>query len=66
MHELGIARSIVAIVGEHACGRKVKRVTLPGIAALRVSARTGAGLDNWYAWLRREASAARDSDGHRS
>jgi hypothetical protein len=41
-------------------------VTLPGIAALRVSARTGAGLDDWYAWLRQEASAARDSDGHRS
>ena len=28
MHELGIARSIVAIVDEHAHGRKVKRVTL--------------------------------------
>lgn len=28
MHELGITRSIVAIVGEHARGRKVRRVTL--------------------------------------
>jgi hydrogenase nickel incorporation protein HypA/HybF len=28
MHELGIARSIVAIVDEHARGRKVRRVTL--------------------------------------
>lgn len=28
MHELGITRSIVAIVGEHARDRKVRRVTL--------------------------------------
>lgn len=28
MHELGIARSVVSIVGEHAQGRKVLRVTL--------------------------------------
>lgn len=28
MHELGIARSIVAIVDEHARGRKIRRVTL--------------------------------------
>lgn len=28
MHELGITRNIVAIVGDHAKGRKVKRVTL--------------------------------------
>jgi hydrogenase nickel incorporation protein HypB len=31
----------------------------PGIAVLQVSARAGAGLDQWYAWLRREAAAAR-------
>lgn len=28
MHELGLTQSIVEIVGEHANGRKVKRVTL--------------------------------------
>jgi len=28
MHELGITRSVVSIVGEHAQGRKVLRVTL--------------------------------------
>ncbi len=28
MHELGITRNIVAIVAEHAAGRKVSRVTL--------------------------------------
>jgi hypothetical protein len=28
MHELGLTQSIVEIVGEHARGRKVKRVTL--------------------------------------
>ncbi len=28
MHELGITRNIVAIVSEHAAGRRVKRVTL--------------------------------------
>ena len=31
----------------------------PDITVLRVSARTGEGLDGWYAWLRREAAAAR-------
>jgi hydrogenase nickel incorporation protein HypB len=38
--------------------RKVK----PGIAVLQVSARTGAGLEEWYAWLKREAAAARGLD----
>ena len=28
MHELGITRNIVAIVAEHACGRRVTRVAL--------------------------------------
>ena len=28
MHELGLARNIVAIVGEHAAGRPVRRVRL--------------------------------------
>ena len=28
MHELGISRNIVAIVGEAACGRRVRRITL--------------------------------------
>ena len=28
MHELGICRNIVAIVGDAACGRRVRRVTL--------------------------------------
>lgn len=31
----------------------------PGIAALTLSARSGEGLEAWYAWLRREAVAAR-------
>ncbi len=31
----------------------------PDITVLRVSARTGEGLDGWYVWLRREAAAAR-------
>ena len=29
----------------------------PEIATLKLSARTGEGLDAWYAWLRREAAA---------
>ncbi len=33
----------------------------PGITALILSARTGEGLDGWYAWLRREAGVARDA-----
>jgi hydrogenase nickel incorporation protein HypB len=33
----------------------------PGITALQVSARTGDGLDQWYAWLRREAAAVREA-----
>ncbi len=28
MHELGLSRSVVAIVAEHAAGRKVRRVRL--------------------------------------
>jgi len=28
MHELGLSRNIVAIVGEHAAGRTVRRVSL--------------------------------------
>jgi hydrogenase nickel incorporation protein HypB len=31
----------------------------PAITALELSARTGEGLDGWYAWLRREAAAVR-------
>ena len=33
----------------------------PEIALLRVSARTGEGLDTWYEWLRRERAAAREA-----
>ena len=33
----------------------------PAITALELSARTGEGLDGWYAWLRREAAAVRDA-----
>lgn len=33
----------------------------PKITVLRVSARTGEGLDRWYAWLRREAARARQA-----
>ena len=33
----------------------------PAIAALELSARTGEGLEGWYAWLRREAAAVRDA-----
>ena len=31
----------------------------PGIVTLRVSARTGEGLDAWYDWIRQEAAAVR-------
>jgi hydrogenase nickel incorporation protein HypB len=31
----------------------------PDILVLAVSARSGEGLDAWYAWLRRELVAAR-------
>jgi hydrogenase nickel incorporation protein HypB len=30
----------------------------PGIAVLRVSARSGEGLDAWYAWLRQQRAEA--------
>ena len=33
----------------------------PNITALRLSARTGEGLEAWYGWLRREAAAAREA-----
>ena len=33
----------------------------PQIAVLRLSARTGEGLDQWYGWLRREAARARET-----
>jgi hydrogenase nickel incorporation protein HypB len=33
----------------------------PDIAVMRVSARSGEGLDTWYDWLRREHAAARDA-----
>jgi hydrogenase nickel incorporation protein HypB len=35
------------------------RLVNPGITVLRVSARSGEGLDGWYEWLRREMSLAR-------
>ena len=37
------------------------RAINPEIALLRVSARTGEGLDTWYEWLRRELAAAREA-----
>jgi hydrogenase nickel incorporation protein HypB len=33
----------------------------PGITILRLSARTGEGLDAWYDWLRREAAAVKEA-----
>jgi hydrogenase nickel incorporation protein HypB len=33
----------------------------PTITALQLSARTGEGLDGWYAWLRREANNVREA-----
>jgi hydrogenase nickel incorporation protein HypB len=33
----------------------------PSITALELSARTGEGIDGWYAWLRREAAAVGDA-----
>jgi hydrogenase nickel incorporation protein HypB len=33
----------------------------PAITTLELSARTGEGLDGWYAWLRREAASVRDA-----
>ena len=33
----------------------------PAITALELSARTGEGLEGWYAWLRREAAAVGDA-----
>jgi hydrogenase nickel incorporation protein HypB len=32
----------------------------PGLAVLRVSARTGEGMSAWYEWLRHEAEAMHD------
>lgn len=40
-----------------ACAREVN----PNLAALTLSARTGEGLDGWYAWLRREICRAREA-----
>jgi hydrogenase nickel incorporation protein HypB len=37
------------------------RAVNPDITVLHVSARTGEGLDGWYAWLRGEVAAARES-----
>jgi hydrogenase nickel incorporation protein HypB len=34
----------------------------PDLMVLRISARTGDGLDGWYNWLRREQAAARAAD----
>ena len=33
----------------------------PAITTLQLSARTGEGLEGWYAWLRREAAAVKDA-----
>jgi hydrogenase nickel incorporation protein HypB len=35
------------------------RAVNPGIAVVRVSARSGEGLDGWYDWLRQELAAVR-------
>ncbi len=37
------------------------RTVNPEASLLRVSARTGEGLDTWYEWLRRQAIAAREA-----
>ena len=34
----------------------------PGIAVLRLSARSGEGMDAWYAWLRRTRADAREAE----
>ena len=34
----------------------------PGITTLRVSARTGEGLDGWYRWIRQQAGSARQAE----
>ncbi len=34
----------------------------PGLATMEVSAKTGAGLDAWYAWIERRLAAARGGD----
>jgi hydrogenase nickel incorporation protein HypB len=33
----------------------------PDIVVLRLSGRTGEGLEAWYEWLRREVDALRDA-----
>jgi hydrogenase nickel incorporation protein HypB len=33
----------------------------PSISSIRLSARTGEGLERWYDWLRREAAAVGDA-----
>ncbi len=33
----------------------------PTITVLKLSARTGEGLESWYDWLRREAATVRDA-----
>jgi hydrogenase nickel incorporation protein HypB len=40
-----------------ACAREVN----PDITVLRLSARSGEGLEAWYGWLRRELAAAREA-----
>jgi hydrogenase nickel incorporation protein HypB len=35
------------------------RMVNPDIVVLRLSARSGDGVDAWYDWLRRESAAAR-------
>jgi len=36
------------------------RAVNPDIEVIQVSARSGAGLDAWYAWIRAEAASARE------
>ena len=33
----------------------------PGITVLQLSAKTGQGLDAWYAWIRGQAQMAREA-----
>jgi hydrogenase nickel incorporation protein HypB len=44
------------------CEANARRVN-PSVEVLRVSARTGEGMDAWLAWLERRAEAARPAAG---
>ncbi len=57
MHELDITRSVVAICSEQANAREAN----PELTIFRVSAQTGEGMEDWYAWIESQIGARMDS-----